>query len=254
MNNNLIFDIGVGSGQDTYFYLNKGFKVIAVEADPIQFDHLQKTFADPIADGSLILINAVASNSTGATVSFYRNDVQQYTSSINPGNHSKEYQVSTVDYASLVDQFGTPHYCKIDIEGEDFNFLPATSTMLPNYMSAELTSADAIDKLYQLGYKRFKLVNQFYNQVLYNNYVYTGVFTSNAVEGSAFSGKFPLWLNPHSVLEWSGLFGKELGNQWFTYNEVKIMYGVVQNIHTKFPGEVSGGHNAYDCHATGYGE
>ena len=31
---NLIFDIGMHIGQDTEFYLKKGFRVVAIEADP----------------------------------------------------------------------------------------------------------------------------------------------------------------------------------------------------------------------------
>lgn len=30
----LIFDIGANNGDDTAFYLKKGFRVVAIEADP----------------------------------------------------------------------------------------------------------------------------------------------------------------------------------------------------------------------------
>jgi FkbM family methyltransferase len=247
---NLIFDIGVGSGQDTYFYLNKGFKVVAVEADPIQFDHLHGSFAKEIADGSLTLINAVAGSVAGSTVKFYRNEVRQYTSSLLPTATGKEYEVMSVDYPTLINHYGVPYYCKVDIEGEDVNFLPKTDATLPTYLSIEVGSVAGIARLYQLGYRKFKLINQFYTQTLYTDYVYTGTFGNTATEGSAFSGKFPTWLNLHGIVEWSGLFGKELGGEWYTYEEITKMYAVVQNIHSKFPGEISGGHNAYDCHAT----
>ena len=34
MVNNLIFDIGMHTGEDTRFYLNIGYDVIAIEANP----------------------------------------------------------------------------------------------------------------------------------------------------------------------------------------------------------------------------
>ena len=43
--NNLIFDVGLHTGQDTAFYLKKGFRVIAIEANPL----LAPARRDPIS-------------------------------------------------------------------------------------------------------------------------------------------------------------------------------------------------------------
>ena len=248
----LIFDIGVGSGQDTYFYLNKGFNVVAVEADPRQFDFLNKTFSTDIAAGRLTIINAVASNIVGTKISFYCDDFFQFASSTTPTKHCREYKVETVDYPTLVSNFGIPYYCKIDIEGEEENFLPNHSSSLPKYISVELLTTDMpIDKLYRIGYKKFKLVNHFYNHMLHRNYVCTGKFNDDTeLEGTKFFGEFPTQLNSYNLLEWSGLFGRDLGNEWFTYDEVKQLYKIINNIKFKFPKEITTVHIIYDCHAT----
>ena len=34
LKNNLIFDVGMHKGEDTDFYLNKGFYIVGFEADP----------------------------------------------------------------------------------------------------------------------------------------------------------------------------------------------------------------------------
>jgi FkbM family methyltransferase len=245
-----IFDIGVGSGQDTYFYLKKGFKVVGVEADPIQFEQLKTVFSNEILNGSLVLINAVASNTTQKLVKFFRNETRQYTSSIAPADSTTEYEIISINYESLVNQFGTPYYCKIDIEGSDIDFIPNAIESLPSYMSAEVWSGDVIDKLYQIGYTKFKLVSYFYTLTLYNNYVYTGSFGNILTEGLVFDGKFPNWLNVHGLTEWAGLFGKELNEEWFTYTDIKRIYIILQNFQTKFSGEATGACAAYDCHAT----
>ena len=41
---NLIFDIGFHKGEDTLFYLLKGYRVIAVDADPNLINEWQNIF------------------------------------------------------------------------------------------------------------------------------------------------------------------------------------------------------------------
>ncbi len=63
MNSDLIFDIGMHNGDDTAYYLYKGFKVVAVEADPDMAAECQKRFAAEIKMGRLKIINvAIAAN------------------------------------------------------------------------------------------------------------------------------------------------------------------------------------------------
>jgi hypothetical protein len=62
-NPNLIYDVGMHTGQDTEFYLAKGFNVIAIEANPLL---MQKAQTDSIARSkkaasrSLTLVWAIA--------------------------------------------------------------------------------------------------------------------------------------------------------------------------------------------------
>ena len=61
----LIFDIGAHSGQDTRYYLKKGFRVVAVEADPELCAALRRDFADALASARLILVEAAISDHAG---------------------------------------------------------------------------------------------------------------------------------------------------------------------------------------------
>jgi FkbM family methyltransferase len=71
-NNKLIFDIGMHKGEDTSHYLSAGFKVIAVEANPILADECRKKFADQIAKGNLTIVNAGIAKEEGV-LPFYVN-------------------------------------------------------------------------------------------------------------------------------------------------------------------------------------
>ena len=59
----LVMDLGVSEGNDTAYYLSKGFRVIAVEADPATCDNLRQRFRSEIDAGDLMLLNFAASNS-----------------------------------------------------------------------------------------------------------------------------------------------------------------------------------------------
>lgn len=47
----LIYDVGLHRGEDTDYYLQKGFRVVAVEANPQLVDECTARFAREIADG-----------------------------------------------------------------------------------------------------------------------------------------------------------------------------------------------------------
>src|SRR5262245_43578507 len=53
----LIYDVGMEDGTDTGFYLKKGFRVVAVEADPELASRARERFSDEIAAGRLVVLN-----------------------------------------------------------------------------------------------------------------------------------------------------------------------------------------------------
>eukprot|EP00747_Dinoflagellata_sp_TGD_P033397 gnl/TRDRNA2_/TRDRNA2_136592_c0_seq1.p1 gnl/TRDRNA2_/TRDRNA2_136592_c0~~gnl/TRDRNA2_/TRDRNA2_136592_c0_seq1.p1 ORF type:complete len:328 (+),score=36.69 gnl/TRDRNA2_/TRDRNA2_136592_c0_seq1:52-1035(+) len=68
----LAFDIGMNRGDDTLRYLQAGFKVIAVEANPVWVQRNSKIFKDAIANGSLVILNhAIEPSTTHGNITFY---------------------------------------------------------------------------------------------------------------------------------------------------------------------------------------
>ena len=68
INNNLIYDIGFHKGEDTDFYISLGYKVLAVEADPLLVDLGKEKFKKHIEDGNLKLLNYGISNKNGKDI------------------------------------------------------------------------------------------------------------------------------------------------------------------------------------------
>src|ERR1043165_4704137 len=61
----LIYDVGFHVGQDTAYYLWKGFRVIAVEANPELIKAAQAHFCEAIASRRLILVQAAIAEREG---------------------------------------------------------------------------------------------------------------------------------------------------------------------------------------------
>ncbi|WP_428376857.1 FkbM family methyltransferase [Lichenicoccus sp.] len=162
----LVVDLGVSEGNDTAYYLAKGFRVIAVEADPGQFQALCHRFADNIASGALMLLNFAASDKFGATIEIFVHQVHQGVSGIaKRGEVADDYirhVVTTIDWRTLLAQAGVPRYLKIDIEGNEAPFLKGLLECggMPEFISVECHQIRPVEMLHEAGYRRFRLVDQ----------------------------------------------------------------------------------------------
>ena len=68
---NLIFDLGMYEGQDSRFYLSKGFRVVALEANPELCRRNAETFAAEIASGQLRIVQKALWHEAGQQIPFY---------------------------------------------------------------------------------------------------------------------------------------------------------------------------------------
>jgi FkbM family methyltransferase len=71
----MVFDLGLHQGEDTAFYLAKGFRVVAFEADPELIAQCKEKFASEIAADRLHIVEGaiVDSPAEGDTITFYKN-------------------------------------------------------------------------------------------------------------------------------------------------------------------------------------
>lgn len=163
----LIFDLGVCNGDDSAYYLHKGFRVVGVEANPLLLAMLRQRFAAEIASGQYELLPLGIAEQAGEAEFWVCDDHAEWSSfdrsiaSRWGARHHPEI-VKTCRFRSLLERFGTPKYCKIDIEGNDDLCLADMSpSTRPEFVSVEVICAQQqIGLLEALGYTRFKLISQ----------------------------------------------------------------------------------------------
>ncbi len=247
MNQTLIFDIGMHKGEDTAFYLKKGYDVVAVDADPNLINAAKEKFNTEHSNERLRLENIAISENEGE-VDFYLSEKSIWNSLNNKVadrlDCSKEViKVKTNTLKSLFLKYGIPHYCKIDIEGYDIVALRSLGNEgLPKYISVESecigeTEAPSeeeilatLNQMHELGYNSFKLVDQLTLRPLKLEEVfYTGKKTGRVLRklqnvlkttyrqkvGSKHGYDFPAGA--------SGPFGDDIDGKWYNYEDAKAM-------------------------------
>ena len=179
----LVFDLGFHRGEDTDHYLALGHRVVALEANPILASEGNERFASAIERGQLVLINAavVGEDRQLSTVAFHPHPSRSEWGSVdlrwvrrNSEAHGLPHQepipVQARTLRSLVEEHGAPWLLKIDIEGADEEVLADLRTLQrkPAFVSWE-TGKESLAavlhqhrQLRQLGYRRFRIVQQAY--------------------------------------------------------------------------------------------
>ena len=246
----MIFDVGMHKGEDTDFYLSKGFKVVAFEADPDLIKKSKSRFKKEIENGDLIIVEgAIVDKNFNKKIKFYKNKLNTVWGTVlrewaernkADGAESECIEVDAINFKEWLIKFGIPYYLKIDIEGMDIVCCEALLSLeqRPNYISIESEKISfrrleaELDLFEKLGYKDFKIIQQdnikrqkekkFFGEDRHINY--------NFIEGS------------------SGLFGKDLSGIWINkqvalkkYKKIFLFYKIFgdnsylkKNIFTKY--------------------
>jgi FkbM family methyltransferase len=174
----LIFDVGLNVGQDTAFYLSRGHRVVAIEADPTLAEAARRRFCLDIEAGNLDIVNAGIADHEGVAEFWICDGKSEFNSfheniAARDGYPHHRIEVPTVRFASILERFGTPYFLKIDIEGHDELCLADLApSSLPRFISveSECTAGDGattvedglrvLGTLRDLGYRKFKLIDQ----------------------------------------------------------------------------------------------
>jgi FkbM family methyltransferase len=166
MTADLIYDVGMNNGDDTAYYLHKGFRVVAVEADPVLVEAARERFAEPIRQGRLQLVNCAVGPREEVADFWICEDHSEWNSfdrriASREGRPHHAIPVQCRRFRSLLEEYGLPYYLKVDIEGHDHYCIadldPGT---LPPYLSIEMSDFESLFALQALGYTGFKLITQ----------------------------------------------------------------------------------------------
>lgn len=170
MDRPLVFDIGIGNGVDSTYYLMRGFQVIAVDASIEACSHLENLVIGTEHQSSITIINKAIAPIGFDHVTFCFNEEFAHLSSIDEkwalrdGGSISIRRVESLSVGVLLEDFGVPVYVKCDIEGAEVHLLKSLEKVetLPRFLSLEdcRFGMDYVQLLSDMGYQKFQLVDQ----------------------------------------------------------------------------------------------
>jgi FkbM family methyltransferase len=213
------FDLGACHGEDTYHYLRRGCRVVALEANPQLVTKLRERFREAIGAENVVLIDKAIGKESGrikfaiapghdvfgtAAEAF----VERFERTT--GNQAEFIEVEATTLGQLFETYGVPYYLKVDIEGFDLECIQALieCRRVPTFISVEsvVTSPGAspraayreLSLLRSIGYSRFQFVEQ---------------SSLGLTDGQVLIGEGPP-MRYHYEEGASGPFGLDLSGRW----------------------------------------
>lgn len=162
-----IFDFGMYDAADTVYFLEEGFKVVAVEANPLLVQNVSAMIGSYIQSGQLHIINAaISTNNSPVELTISGEDVGSssiYEDKLSARLPLGKVTVVGVTTQEIMDRFGVPYYLKVDLEGADrLAVLALSAARRPEYLSFEIDDdfEELLAHVSLIGYSRFKIINQ----------------------------------------------------------------------------------------------
>ncbi len=163
----LVFDVGANIGVKAQTMRDKGARVVCFEPQPGCAIRLRERFA---LDPELVVVEEALGREPGAadlSICDQANTISTMAGSWKGGrfkgydwNRTISVQVSTLEAA--IARFGSPDYCKVDVEGFELEVLMGLETALP-LLSFEFTkefegrAAECVMRLRAIGFTKFNL-------------------------------------------------------------------------------------------------
>ena len=170
----LVFDIGAHLGDRTTAFAALGARVVALEPQPRLFRWLKRLHRRHPEVSSLRLavgaqsgrmeLTSSRSNPTVASLSSeWRRQMSQTQSSFAAVDWDERVAVEVTTLDALIERFGEPAFCKIDVEGFEPEVLAGLSRPLPalsvEFVQGALDQALAcVDRLESLAGYRYQVV------------------------------------------------------------------------------------------------
>jgi FkbM family methyltransferase len=181
-----IFDVGMNNGDDSAHYLSNGYRVIAIEANPLLVELGRRRFREEIAAGQMV-IEAVGVCERPGRAPFWINETRSVFSSFDRDRASRgiaqcySVDVECVTFDTLLKKYGVPFYVKLDVEGAEAHCLGSLGSVgIPKYVSVEAEGLECLMLLWELGYRQFKIVDQMRHNSRFPNFTNENVLSRSA--------------------------------------------------------------------------
>ena len=164
---NLVFDVGSNVGTTVEFFSQKANKVIGFEPNPRLVEILREKFNNR----NVIIDSRGLSNEIGEkkfrianadTISTFSEDWVNNSRFTGGYSWNEGIIVETTTLDSVIEQYGTPDYIKIDVEGYEFEVLTSLTKLLENTIISFEWAEEQKNKieqtikyLFNLGYEKF---------------------------------------------------------------------------------------------------
>ena len=241
MVDDLIFDIGMHSGDDTEQYLAQGFRVVAVEANPALVTAGKERFEEAISLGRLAIEDCAIFNREGKT-EFWLNVERDEWSALDrevagrQGIKCRKIEVRCTRLSTLFEKYGVPFFLKSDIErGDRYALEDLNPSNLPRYVAVEAHELDYLLLLWNCGYRNFKIIDQMRLNstfpTLSNEHVYSRLLKRAFWYVDRAKNKFGrnLMYKPGS----SGPFGEKSRGPWLSLEDVAYDFLHLRNGYKK---------------------
>lgn len=232
----LIYDVGMNTGDDTAYYLHRGYRVVAIEANPELVEIATARFAEEIASGRLTIRNVGIAEREGE-LTFWVCERHSEWSSLDRELAARDdsphhpITIPCVRFRSILEEHGAPFYLKIDIEGHDALCLrDLTPETAPKHISVEASDIALLDLLQALGYDRFQCISQFHFLPLEVPPAPAQLRFEEMLRAQEPPDEFRTfngWQFPSGS---SGVFGDDLPGRWQTFEEMKQTFAHFQQL------------------------
>lgn len=148
----LVYDVGANIGNRVESFLDLKCKVVAVEPQPDCINELRRKF------GNLIKIAEVGLGASESEKTMYISNAntisslsEEWIKSVKESRFSqyewnKEIQIKLTTLDFLIKKYGSPKFCKIDVEGYELEVLKGLTSPIP-FISLEYTVPEQLDNL-----------------------------------------------------------------------------------------------------------
>ncbi len=177
----LVFDVGANQGLKTDLYLSAGAKVVCFEPQPHCIEVLTKKYQ---GNQDVVIVNKGLAAQPGElklSICDRADVLSTFSDRWKTGRFANQtwektviVEVTTLDEA--IQKWGIPKFCKIDVEGFEYQVLQGLSQAIP-YLSLEFTiefiedAQKCVKHLVGLGYSQFNFTHEDQDQLALSKWI-----------------------------------------------------------------------------------